>query len=857
MSERGKLYAVIDEKIMRADAVGTAIPLWGVLLGIFFIGRAIESLLMRSSHSLSVSIELYELLGLMHDARAALLLGGVLAAMYAVVFPFSREAAFWMFVGATVVLGTLQLGLAYYFSLTLQPLGRELWGYSPMEIVDTVQASGKIGAEVVAVALALVGTVVGLCLIARRRRAPAWVGYAGSGLLVVSLTFGLPDAGNKRPATQFLSTNKTMHLLTESIASLFASSASGGMTVSLGGSSYDTALQDTVSRTYPWMYRANYNDVLGPFFESPDTTTAGRQLPNIVFIVFEGLGTAFVGEENAYGGFTPFVDSLSQESLYWPNTLSTTGRTFGLMPSLFGSLPYAEQGFMEMGADMPRHRTLIGVLGERGYWTSYYSGFDLSFDNVGRFLERQGIDRATGRGALRRLFGDSERTKRYWGYPDKALFGRAARIMDTVDHRPRLSIIHTLQTHDPFVVPDEAQYDRRFEHRLDEVAASGEEKARYRTYRDELTTFLYTDDALRQFFRGYRTHPDFENTIFIITGDHRLIPIPQPSQIARYHVPLLLYSPLLHKSQRFRSVSTLADVAPTLFGFLRAQYGVAVLKRSHWLGTPIDTTRRFRSTRSMPLMRNKNQLVDYLHKGYYLANDQLYRVQEDLRLAPVSNAKKQRALRGRLSRFKTINQYVTQEDRLYSPTVSLEELPSTTPLRAATSALPAGPTPTAIDSVLSAIRRQDLTPPEQFQMARQKAFDGQYELARAVAKRLLEDHPDYHDVRLLLGRTYAWSRAFDRARRAFREVLRRDSTYHDAYNALADTELWAARPETALEVTSEGLTHHPDRPGILAKKAKALLALQRTAEAKTVVSKLERVAPHNDALPTLTERLNP
>jgi tetratricopeptide (TPR) repeat protein len=284
---------------------------------------------------------------------------------------------------------------------------------------------------------------------------------------------------------------------------------------------------------------------------------------------------------------------------------------------------------------------------------------------------------------------------------------------------------------------------------------------------------------------------------------------------------------------------------------------VAALERSHWLGTPIDTTRRFRSTRSMPLMRNKNQLVDYLHRGYYLAEDQLYRVQEGLRLAPVSDVKKRRELRRRLARFKTINQYVTKEDRLYSSTVSIEELPSTTPLRAAAGAPPDGSTRTAVDSVLSAIRRHDLTPPEQFQMARQQAFDGQYELARAVAKRLLEDYPDYHDVRLLLGRTYAWSRAFDRARRAFREVLRRDSTYYDAYNALADTELWAERPETALQVISEGLTHHPDRPDFLVKKAKALLALERTAEAKIVVSRLERVDPHNAALSTLTERLNP
>jgi tetratricopeptide (TPR) repeat protein len=272
----------------------------------------------------------------------------------------------------------------------------------------------------------------------------------------------------------------------------------------------------------------------------------------------------------------------------------------------------------------------------------------------------------------------------------------------------------------------------------------------------------------------------------------------------------------------------------------------------------VDTARRFRSTRSMPLMRNKNQLVDYLHKEYYLANDQLYRVRDGLKLAPVSNGKKRRKLQRRLARFKTINQYVTRKDRLYSSTLPVEELPPTFPLRAAS-----GP-PTkelsaraATDSVLNRIRRQDLTPPEQFQLARRNAFDGRYGIARTVARRLLENRPDYHDVRLLLGRTYAWSQSFGRARRAFREVLRRDSTYRDAYSALADAELWAARPETALQVTREGLTHHPDWPGLLVKKAQALLAMGRAAEARTVVSELKRVDPDNTALPTLKERSSP
>lgn len=850
------------KKIEWAEAIRSVVPLWGVLGATFLLVRVAEYALVQANHVLPVSIGFYEVLGAAHDLKAVLLFGAALTVAYVLLFSFSRRGAFWAFAGSTFVLGLTQLGLAYYYAKTLQPLGRDLLGYSLTEVASTVKASGTAGLGPLMATLALAGVVFGLSLFARRLTAPAWAGYVGGALLAVSLLVELPNPGAGRAYAEYLSVNKTTYLLSETTGALFGTEAGVSGRRASGKVAGITALQDTVSRQYPWMYKAKYEDVLGPFFDIPDSGESPAP-PNLVFIVFEGLGTDFVGKENTYGGFTPFVDSLREHSLYWPNVVSTTGRTFGLMPSLFGSLPYASRGFMEMGDNMPAHRSLISVLGDRGYYTSYYSGFDLSFDNVDRFLRRQSIDRATGRNALQRMFADDPGVaERYWGYPDKEMFNRVESILDTTDRSPQLSIFHTLQTHDPFSVPNESKYAERFERRLSRMDLSDERRARYETYEDKLTTFLYTDQAIQQFFRWYRTQPEFENTVFVITGDHRLIPIPQPSQIARYHVPLLIYSPLLEESQQFRSVSTLADIAPTIMGFLREQYGLAPIERSHWLGTPVDTTRQFRSARSMPLMRNKNQMVDYLHKRHYLADGQLYRLQEGLRLAPVSDQPKREKLQARLARFKTINQYVTSEDRLYSPSVPLETLPPTTPLRAASTSpareiSPGVAARAKIDSVLAEIDRQDLTPSAQFQMARSRAFDGDYGVARAIAERLLDQTPGYHDVRLLVGRTYAWEGNYDQAREAFQEVLRRDPSYYDTYNALADTELWAGRPEVALEVLEKGLARHPGRPSYLVKKAEALLALNRTESARATVDALRQADPDNDALSTLNSRLKP
>ena len=44
-------------------------------------------------------------------------------------------------------------------------------------------------------------------------------------------------------------------------------------------------------------------------------------------ISIEGLGTEFING-NQYSGFTPYIDSLISNSLYWENFVSNSGRTF-------------------------------------------------------------------------------------------------------------------------------------------------------------------------------------------------------------------------------------------------------------------------------------------------------------------------------------------------------------------------------------------------------------------------------------------------------------------------------------------------------------------------------------------------
>jgi len=145
---------------------------------------------------------------------------------------------------------------------------------------------------------------------------------------------------------------------------------------------------------------------------------------------------------------------------------------------------------------------------------------------------------------------------------------------------------------------------------------------------------------------------------------------------------------------------------------------------------------------------------------------------------------------------------------------------------------------------------------QQYQRAREYAFDGRYEIARAVAQRILMRTPDYTDVRLLIGRTYAWDGNYAEANKFFKEALRRDSSYYDVYNAYFDSEYWADNYQNALTIINRGLEQHPQRIEFLERKIKALSALGRYEEARQVFERVERSSADGQDLSNLKKYLS-
>lgn len=556
----------------------------------------------------------------------------------------------------------LQTALEQYFLATRVPLGADLFGYSWDEIRTTVAGGATFDATSLAGWL-LPPLALCAALMVLVRRAPSRAARPAATLLMLLLLpvlaawawpLPVPEQRFVSQDTYQLARNKTTcfveDLLHQRLGDADLAIAGAGPIPAAVASD-----QPEVDPRYPFLHRDRTPDTLGPYFAP---TRSGRP-PHVVFILVEGLGRSFSGPDARLGSFTPFLDELGGRSLYWSNFLANQGRTFGVLPSVFGSLPFGEHGFAALGERMPPHAGLLGLLKRQGYRTRFYAGFDASFDNERAYLQAQGVDHIIdgddyGAGYRRNPYSS-------WGYDDGELVARVLADAPAADAPPTVTVIQTMTMHTSYRFPGQAAYRRRFERRLDELGIADEDKAAYRQFADIYAAVLFTDDALRRYFDAVARQPGHADTIFVITGDHRLPELPMETRIERYHVPLLVYSPLLKQAARLRGVSSHLDIAPSLLAFLARNYGLQRPDQVAWTGEGLDMATHFRSQREVPLKLAKTVLADYVAGPWFLSHDRLYALHDGLQLDPSTDPQAMAHATQRFAAYRQANARFAQD----------------------------------------------------------------------------------------------------------------------------------------------------------------------------------------------------
>jgi hypothetical protein len=601
-------------------------------------------------------------------AQDLLALGRYLPVLFLVSWPVltprSARARFWAIGSLWSALVLVQFALEAYFLDTRVPLGADLFSYSWGEIETSAGGSHPDPAVAMVAAIAIAGLWVmlrwrlGHAEGARSGRAAAAVLALCAGLLAAGPRELPPLSGSETEYARSLRLSKLAAFADSNVEAIVERGArrvpqrstAGGTRAQEGPAS--SASRDPISGfryldpRYPFLHEEQTPDVLGALM-----TGDRRTPPNLVFVIVEGLGRSFSGPGAELGSFTPFLDELAQRSLYFENFLSAQGRTFAVLPSVFGSLPFGEQGFLSRGATMPEHATLLSVLKAQGYTTRFFCGFDPGFDNEEAFLQRQGVGEIYGR----KDFGTNYPRISYWGFDDNELVSFVLAHEAQAASRPFVDVVQTVTMHDPYRFLGEERYATRFEQRLERLGLSEQQKARYRSQRAIYASILYTDDALRRYFEAAGTQAWFGRTIFIITGDHRLPEIPMGEWIDRYHVPLIVYSPLLKQPQRIKAVSSQFDVAPSLLALLADGYSLRSPERVAWLGSGLDLDTRFRNTHELPLKQTKPTLDAFVQGPWALSRGSLYRLHDGLHAEPAQDEGVLARLQSRFGAFREAN----------------------------------------------------------------------------------------------------------------------------------------------------------------------------------------------------------
>lgn len=593
--------------------------------------------------------------------------------------------AWWRLKAATLtfriiaVLATIiYLMLIQYFNSTLVPLGADLYGYSWNEIKLTVGASGKLNIWTVLLMLILIGGIVLALIWTSRKIQPGRVSTFVVCLLIVTSAFlALTSAFTphlfSNEYENNLAANKLDYFLDASYTHFFPEQQETDIYAdSYIGDYGDNSGNATIAsfnyideKEYPFLHADSTEDVLSPFLNK------SASAPNIVILLVEGLGRAFTNEGAYLGNFTPFVDSLSQHSLYWENCLSGGGRTFAVLPTVLGSLPFGKNGFNELGNNMPQQLSLMSLAKKNGYHTSFYYCGDASFDNMNIFLKKQNIDQIKDKNTFPAGYTQLPSTNGFtWGYGDKELFRYFyADQGQQNSSKPSLQVLLTVATHSPFLINEQVQYNQRVEQRMNELQLTDAQKSERRQYLPQFASILYADDALQGFFAKAKEQPGYNNTIFIITGDHRMPEIPMITKIDRYHVPLIIYSPMLQRTARFQSVSTHFDIGPSLLAYLKNTYALHAPSMQSWMGSGLDTARGFRNIHAIPLMQTKTDLIDFVMGPYHINGQDVFRLNNSLNEERVTDAPIIESMKGAFGKFQQKNQQFIQGAKLIPDTL--------------------------------------------------------------------------------------------------------------------------------------------------------------------------------------------
>ncbi len=289
-----------------------------------------------------------------------------------------------------------------------------------------------------------------------------------------------------------------------------------------------------------------------PVIHHPKDSSSFKKL-NVVVLILESFGKEHIGffnkelDNGSYKGYTPFLDSLIQQSYTFTRSYANGRKSIDALPSVITGVPSIGEPFVLSIYSGNKTTSLAKLLADEGYETSFFHGAPNGSMGFSAYMQLAGIQNYYGKNE----YNNDSDFDGMWGIWDEPFMQYMAKEMDQMKE-PFFSSFFSLSSHHPFKVPE--QFAGKFP------------KGTLQLHEP----LGYADYALKRFFETASKSPWYQNTLFVICADHASM-----SHFKEYNtmpnsfaIPIVFYYPGGELKGVSDKLVQQIDIMPTVLNYL-------------------------------------------------------------------------------------------------------------------------------------------------------------------------------------------------------------------------------------------------------------------------------------------------
>lgn len=290
-------------------------------------------------------------------------------------------------------------------------------------------------------------------------------------------------------------------------------------------------------------------EIINPIHSYKPLESIPENINNVVILILESFSAEHFGYFGNKHSFTPFLDSLFQQSLVFKG-VANGKRSIEGIPAILSSLPnLSDDSFINGPYAANQIEGLAATLAKRNYRTSFFHGGKNGTMSFDAYAYKSGFQEYYGLNE----YPNPDDYDGHWGIWDELYLQYFAETVNGFNE-PFMAALFTLSSHHPYKIPQEYQ-------------------AQLPKGKLEIQNAIaYTDLSLQNFFKKAQTMDWYSNTVFVITADHTSEGASMIAQNAygQFTVPIAFFAPSdsLMKMRSRKTPVQQIDIFPSILQYL-------------------------------------------------------------------------------------------------------------------------------------------------------------------------------------------------------------------------------------------------------------------------------------------------